>query len=215
MVTLLEMLREKHPGADERVILRYLEKGFVKREGEVITNPHFPVKDPSLFVLENEDLLDKSFDYWVMMEIDERWLNLQPTSRVLGLDMKPGYVEYILDRRAEVVVLNFRAEEIPDFVEVCVGNLFIEDFSKKLTGIFDWILSFLSSNPLRLMGVVERYLPKLSGLGAVALCVDAADEEQTEIRDSYEAVASAMGLSLRSAASLNIDRGKICLLLKR
>ncbi len=214
MTTLLNVLKSRHPMADERVILHYILKGFVRRGDDIITNPDFPVRDETALTFESEYLVDKPMEYWVMREIDERWMGIGSISRILGIEMTQAHVDYILDKKAEVVVLNFRSGNMADFVETHVGNLFLEDFSRRLAGLFDGIISFLASNPLRVMGVVERYADKVREGGTIVIAIEC-HEDLENVRESYGAIGSAIGLSLKASSLLEVNERMACLVFER
>ncbi len=214
MGTLFQLLKSRHPEAKDVIIKSYILQGFVKKNKESITNPEFPVRDTTVFEFENEYLLDKPVEYWIMKELDERWLNVSPTTRALGIELKMAHVSYILEKKADIVLLNFKPYDVEGFVEMHVGNLFLDDFSSKLTGVFDVVICCLISNPLRVLGVVEKYLDKIHEHGMIAVMAHM-NEHVPELKESYDAVASAIGLKLQASGTLEIDPQKLCLIFRR
>ncbi len=201
---LIEYLKMRHPSASEDLILAYIKEGFVKIDGNEITNPFYNVEGRTeKLELVGEYILEKDTDWLCMRKIDRELLNLNPTNRILGFELRQGYVDYILERKADVVVLNFFDHDLKNYVEVHVGNLFQEDFSPILKGKFDVILSFVRSNPVRIFGLVENYKSFLMHDSRVVVLVNLSEYESLkDIKRAFNEAASFVGFQLVKHATI-------------
>ncbi len=201
---LVEYLKGRHPTASEDLILAYIKEGLVKIEGNEITNPFYDVGDRTeKLELVEEHILDKDMDWWCMRKIDGDLLNLNPTNRILGFELRQGHVDYILERKADVVVLNFFDHGLKNYAEAYVGNLFQEDFSPVIRGKFDVILSFVRSNPVRIFGLVENYKRFLMHDSRVAVLVNPNEYDSLkDIKRAFNEAASFVGFRLVKYATV-------------
>ena len=155
--------------------------------------------------LEKPELLEKGKDYWCMNEVIDL-CNIRELDRVLGFEMKQEHVDAMLEKRAEVVVLNFQDYGLENYVQCHVGNLFYDDFTSLLKGKFDVMVSFVKSNPVRVFGIVERYLPlMMENFRVVVVSSGAAFDSLSEMKEAYSNAASLLLLELKKARTFPFD----------
>jgi 23S rRNA (cytidine1920-2'-O)/16S rRNA (cytidine1409-2'-O)-methyltransferase len=151
---------------------RYIHRGLVKLNGEVVTKPSKQVKPGSKVEIAEED---RPEGYFKLKSIQEQSDILQPGDRVLDIGSSAGgFLMYASGIAREIVGIEYSeefrepleavVEEYPN-VKVVFGDAFNMDLAS--LGEFDVILNDMTVEPAMSVEIMSRFLPLLKEGGRV------------------------------------------------
>ncbi|WP_424357637.1 S4 domain-containing protein [Methanocella sp. MCL-LM] len=151
---------------------RYIHRGLVKMNSEVVTKPSKQVKPGAVIEIAEED---RPEGYFKLKGIQEQSDILHPGDRVLDIGSSAGgFLMYASGFAGEILGIEFSeefrepleavVEEYPN-VQVIFGDAFTIDLSQ--LGEFDVILNDMTVEPAMSIEIMARFLPLLHRGGRV------------------------------------------------
>ncbi|CAJ35571.1 S4 domain-containing protein [Methanocella arvoryzae] len=151
---------------------RYIHRGLVKLNGEVVTKPSKQVKPGAIIEIAEED---RPEGYFKLKGIQNQSGILRPGDRVLDIGSSAGgFLMYASGIADEIVGIEY-SEEFREPLEAVMEEypnvkvLFGDAFNMDLTplGEFDVILNDMTVEPAMSIEIMARFLPLLRGGGRV------------------------------------------------
>ena len=151
---------------------RYIHRGLVKMNGEVVTKPSKQVKPGAVIEIAEED---RPEGYFKLKGIQDQSDILRPGDRVLDIGSSAGgFLMYASGIAGEIVGIEYSEEfrepleavmeECPN-VKVLFGDAFKMDLAS--LGEFDVILNDMTVEPAMSIEIMARFLPLLRRGGRV------------------------------------------------